>query len=76
MSYYQQEQLLIYTQMFESLENARFNTCILQKERERLNNHHQQRKVGGAARFSFYICRYEIDMIMSHESLLFFKKTV
>ena len=42
--------------------------------RERVNNHHQNRKVGGAARFSFQICRYKIEMIMSHESLLFLKK--
>ena len=28
------------------------------------------------ARFSFHICRYKIEMIMSHESLFFLKKTV
>ena len=26
------------------------------------------------ARFSFHICRYKIEMIMSHESLFFLKK--
>ena len=63
--------------MFGSLENARFNTCILQndkreRERERVNNYQEKRrKVGGAARFSFLICRYKIEMLMSHESLLF-----
>ena len=65
--------------MFGSLENARFNTSILQndkrereRERERVNNYQEKRrKVGGAARFSFLICRYKIEMLMSHESLLF-----
>ena len=29
------------------------------------------KKSRSAARFSFHICRYKIEMIMSHESLLF-----
>ena len=43
-----------------------------QRETERLNNHHWRRKVGGAARFSFHICGYKIEM-MSHELLIFYK---
>ena len=43
-----------------------------ERERERVNNYQEKRrKVGGAARFSFLICRYKIEMLMSHESLLF-----
>ena len=41
------------------------------RERERENNHHQRRKVGGSARFLFHICRCKIEMITSHELLLF-----
>ena len=45
---------------------------IRERERERVNNYQEKRrKVGGAARFSFLICRYKIEMLMSHESLLF-----
>ena len=41
-----------------------------ERETERVNNHHWRRKVGGAARFSFHICGYKIEM-MSHELLIF-----
>ena len=49
-----------------------YKTIREKRERERVNNYQEKRrKVGGAARFSFLICRYKIEMLMSHESLLF-----
>ena len=42
-------------------------------ERERVNNCWQQRKVGGAAHFSFHIFQYIKEIIMSLDLLLFKK---
>ena len=47
--------------------------CFIQEHRRRVNNYRQRKKVVGAARFSFHICRYIEEMIMSHDSLLFKK---
>ena len=45
--------------------------CFIQEHRQRANNYRQRKNVVGAARFSFHICRYIEEIIMSHDSLLF-----
>ena len=48
--------------------------CFIQEYRLRANNYRQQKKVVGAAHFSFHICQYIEEMIMSHDSV--FLKTL
>ena len=48
--------------------------CFIQACRWTVKNCHQWRKVGGASRFSFYICRYIKEIIMLPDLLHFFQK--
>ena len=41
------------------------------KKIDRIKNYHQQKKVVGAAHFSFQICRYKKEMTMPHDLQLF-----
>ena len=45
--------------------------CSIQENRHRIKNYHQQKKVVGAAHFSFQICRYKKEMTMPHDLQLF-----
>ena len=46
---------------------------FIQVYRKRVNNCLQWRKVRGAARFSFHVCRYVKEMLMLHDLLVFWK---
>ena len=67
---------LLYTSfenwMFSGMSSLVRKTCFIQAYKARVNNCHQQRKVGAAC-FSFHICWYT-KMIMLHDSLLILKK--
>ena len=41
--------------------------CFIEEHRQRATNYRQRKKVVEAARFSFHICRYIEEMIMSHD---------
>ena len=57
--------------MYNGMSSFVRKMCFIQEHRWRASNYRQQKKVVGAASFSFHICRYKEQIIMLHDLLLF-----